>query len=52
MRIKINDKIYRLKEIESGVDSLMKLVEEPKYKNGDFVYEDGRIMIVKSYPNF
>lgn len=52
MRIKFNDKIYRLKEIESGVDSLMELVEEQKYKNGDFVYEDGRIMIVKSYPNF
>ncbi len=51
MRIKINDKIYRLKEIESGVDSLMELVEEQKYKNGDFIYEDGRIMIVKSYPN-
>ena len=43
MRIKINDKIYRLEEIESGVDSLMELVEEPKYKDGDFVYEDGRI---------
>lgn len=51
MRIKINDKIYRLKEIESGVDSLMELVEETKYKHGDFVYEDNRIMIVKSYPN-
>ena len=51
MRIKINDKIYRLKEIESGVDSLMELVEEKKYKEGDFVYEDNRIMIVKSYPN-
>ena len=25
--------------------------EEPKFKQGDFVYEDGRIMIVKSYPN-
>ena len=24
--------------------------EEPKFKKGDFVYEDGRIMIVKSYP--
>jgi uncharacterized protein YodC (DUF2158 family) len=52
MRIKINDKIYRLKEIESGVDSLMELVEEPKFKDGDFVYEDGRIMIVEKYPNF
>lgn len=51
MRIKFNDKIYRLKEIESGVDSLMEMVEVQKYKNGDFVYEDGRIMIVKSYPN-
>ena len=51
MRIKFNDKIYRLKEVESGVDSLMELVEEQKYKDGDFVYEDGRIMIVKSYPN-
>jgi len=51
MRVKINDKIYRLKEIESGVDSLMELVEEPQYKDGDFVYEDGRIMIFKSYPN-
>ena len=40
MRIKINDKIYRLEEIESGVDSLMELVEEPskpKYKKGDKV---------------
>ena len=37
MRIKINDKIYRLKEIESGVDSLMELVEEPKFKKGDKV---------------
>ena len=45
MRIKINDKIYRLKEIESGVDSLMELVEEPcvedmpkrKFKAGDKV---------------
>ena len=51
MRIKFNDKIYRLGEIESGVDSLMELVEEPKYKDGDFAYEDERIMIVKSYPN-
>ena len=40
MRIKINDKIYRLKEIESGVDSLMELVEEPKYKDGDFVVNE------------
>ena len=38
MRIKINDKIYRLKEIESGVDSLMELVEE--YKEGDFLHSD------------
>lgn len=37
MRIKFNDKIYRLKEIESGVDSLMELVEEPRYKHGDFL---------------
>jgi hypothetical protein len=44
MRIKFNDKIYRLKEIESGVDSLMELVEEPciedtvrKFKKGDKV---------------
>lgn len=37
MRIKFNDKIYRLKEIESGVDSLMELVEEPRYKDGDFL---------------
>jgi len=51
MRIKINDKIYRLEKIESGVDSLMELVEEPKYKDGDFVYENDRIMIFKSYPN-
>lgn len=48
MRIKINDKIYRLKEIESGVDSLMELVEEPKYKDGDFVVcEFGTILIFK-----
>lgn len=38
MRIKFNDKIYRLKEIESGVDSLMELVEE--YKDGDFLHSD------------
>jgi hypothetical protein len=24
--------------------------EKPKFKQGDFVYEDGRIMIVKKYP--
>ena len=48
MRIKINDKIYRLKEIESGVDSLMELVEEPKYKDGDFVVPvDGVVLIFK-----
>jgi len=40
MRIKIDDKIYRLKEIESGVDSLMELVEEPKFKDGDFLHSD------------
>lgn len=40
MRVKINDKIYRLKEIESGVDSLMELVEEPKYKKGDFLVKE------------
>lgn len=48
MRIKINDKIYRLKEIESGVDSLMELVEEPKCKDGEFVVNmRGRILIFK-----
>lgn len=40
MRIKLNDKVYRLKEIESGVDILMELVEEPKYKEGDFLHSD------------
>ncbi|KAF5039050.1 hypothetical protein DSECCO2_547960 [anaerobic digester metagenome] len=40
MRIKFNDKIYRLKEIESGIDSLMELVEETKYKEGDFLHSD------------
>ena len=24
--------------------------EKPKFKEGDFIYEDGRIMIVKKYP--
>ncbi len=48
MRIKINDKIYRLKEIESGADSLMELVEEPQYKEGDFVLNKrGDILIFK-----
>ena len=48
MRIKFNDKIYRLKEIESGDDSLMELVEEPQYKDGDFVVnEAGSILIFK-----
>ena len=40
MRVKINDKIYRLKEIESGADSLMELVEEPKFEDGDFLHSD------------
>ena len=48
MRIKINDKIYRLKEIELGVDSLMEPVEEPRYKDGDFVVnEAGSILIFR-----
>jgi hypothetical protein len=48
MRIKINDKIYRLKEIESGVDGLMELVEEPQFKDGDFVVnEAGSILIFR-----
>ncbi len=48
MRIKFNDKIYRLKEIESGDDSLMELVEEPQYKDGDFVVnEAGSILIFR-----
>jgi hypothetical protein len=48
MRIKINDKIYRLEEIESGVDGLMELVEEPKYKDGDFVVNEfDSILILK-----
>lgn len=46
MRIKINDKIYRLKEIESGVDSLMELVEEPQFKDGDFVVNVCGISII------
>ena len=57
MRIKINDKIYRLKEIESGVDSLMELVEEPKYKfkRGDKVrIKDGisSKTVHGTYPSF
>ena len=48
MRIKINDKIYRLEENESGVDSLMELVEEPRFKDGDFVVsEAGNILIFR-----
>ena len=46
MRIKFNDKIYRLKEIESGVDSLMELVEESKHKHGDFLMTDNRIAFI------
>lgn len=46
MRIKFNDKIYRLKEIESGVDSLMELVEEPRYKHGDFLMTRNRIAFI------
>ena len=33
------------------VEILNKRVGEQKYKDGDFVYEDERTMIVKSYPN-
>lgn len=46
MRIKFNGKIYRLKEVESGVDSLMELVEEPKYKHGDFLMNDYRLAFI------
>lgn len=46
MRIKFNDKTYRLKEIESGVDSLMELVEEPKYKHGDFLMTYNRLAFI------
>jgi hypothetical protein len=46
MRIKFNDKIYRLKEIESGVDSLMELVEEPKYNHGDFLMTRNRLAFI------
>lgn len=46
MRIKFNDKIYRLKEIESGVDSLMELMEEPKYKHGDFLMTKNRLAFI------
>lgn len=46
MRIKINDKIYRLKEVESGVDSLRELVEEPKHKHGDFLMNDNRFAFI------
>jgi hypothetical protein len=46
MRIKFNDKIYRLKEVESGVDSLMELVEESKHKHGDFLMTDNRIAFI------
>ena len=33
------------------VEVINERVEEPRFKDGDFVYEDGRIMIFKSYPN-
>lgn len=50
MRIKFNDKIYRLKEIESGVDSLMELVEEPRYRDGDFLRtKSGNLFIFKRF---
>ena len=55
------DEMYEIK-LPKGVESISvtqhddKIViefipEKSKFKEGDFVYEDGRIMIVKSYPN-
>ena len=48
-------------KIPKGVNSIsvtqhddrvvIEFIAKKKFKNGDFVYEDGRIMIVKSYPN-
>ena len=37
--------------INQRLSERMKEMTEPHYKDGDFVYEDGRIMIVKSCPN-
>lgn len=57
MKVKIGEKVFRLKYVESDEigDSLMELVIDDrsnhKFKAGDIVYEDGRIMIVKKYPN-
>ena len=56
------EKINEIK-IPKGVESISvkqhnnKIViefipEKAKFKRGDFVYEDGRTMIVKNYPNF
>lgn len=40
--------IYKFTEL--GMAENVKIIA-PQYKDGDFVYEDGRIMIVKSYPS-
>ena len=60
LKINIMEKVSEIK-LPKGVDSISvtqhddKVViefipEKPKFKEGDFVYEDGRIMIVKKYP--
>ena len=60
LKINIMEKVNEIK-LPKGVDSISvtqhddKIVIEfipkkPKFKQGDFVYEDGRIMIVKKYP--
>jgi hypothetical protein len=61
LKIKIMNEINEIK-LPKGVDRISvkqhedKIViefipEKSKFKEGDFVYKDGRIMIVKSYPN-
>jgi hypothetical protein len=61
LKIKIMNKINEIK-LPKGVESISvtqhddKIVikfipEKSKFKEGDFVYEDGRIMIVKNHPN-
>ena len=50
--IKIPKGVYRIAVKQHDDKVVIEFIpEKSKFKNGDFVYEDGRIMIVKNHPN-
>lgn len=50
--IKLHEGVDRIAVTQHDDKIVIEFIpKEPKFKEGDFVYEDERIMIVKSYPN-